>query len=54
MESTQTFEQIEIKRLFNQWEIKLNINLDSLILKFENEFNIYESSFNLVYLQIIQ
>ena len=51
MESTQTFEQIEIKRLFNQWEIKLNINLDSLILKFENEFNIYESSFNLVYLQ---
>ena len=54
MESKKLFEQIDIQRQFNQWEIKLNIYLDSIILKIENEFNIYESSFNLVYLQSFQ
>ena len=43
--------QKNIERIFNNWKIKIMKNIDSIVLKIEDNLNIYESSFRLTYLQ---
>ena len=53
METISILNGINYKRRFNQWEINLETNIDSIIFKIENDDNIYKTSFNLSYLQTI-
>ena len=38
------------EKIFEKWKINLIKEYDSIIFKIENDFNIYESKFNLKYL----
>ena len=40
-----------IERNFNEWKINITMYLDSIIFKIQNNYSIYESSFNIKYLQ---
>ena len=40
-----------IERNFNEWKINITMYLDSIIFKIQNKYSIYESSFNIKYLQ---
>ena len=51
MESISILERINYKRKFQKWKININTNIDSIIIKIKGDYNIYQSSFNLIYLQ---
>ena len=53
-ESTICFENQPIQNIFNQYQIQLNYYLDKIYFKIQNNYNIYESNFNLEYLQNYQ
>ncbi len=44
-------QQSNIKKVFNQWKINLIKDFDSIIFKIENDFNLFQSSYNCKYFQ---
>ena len=42
-----------IHTIFNQYQIKLSYHLDIINIRIQNNYNIYESTFNLEYLNIL-
>jgi hypothetical protein len=50
MESILMIDNFTIERNFNEWKINITMYLDSIIFKIQNNYSIYESSFNIKYL----
>ena len=53
MESIKKLEQMDIQRKVNEWNTNLILNLYSINFKIKNDFDIYDSSFNLTYLNTL-
>ena len=51
MESILMIDNFTIERIFNEWKINITMYIDSIIFKIQNNYSIYESSFNIKYLQ---
>ena len=50
MESISLLNQINYKTIFQQWKINLKTNIVSIIIIIKKDYNIYKSSFNLIYI----
>ncbi len=51
-ESIIVFDNQPIKNIFSQYQIQLNCYLDQIYIKIQNNYNIYESNFNLEYFHL--